>query len=1068
LPNLRQADPSVLLLILLMFTALAAAQIETASVSGQITDQQGAAVVDAEVVAINIDTGISYPTASNRDGVYVIPTLRPGRYRMVVRGSGFKEVVKTGLQLHVQDSVSQNFALVVGSSLESVTVVAESESMQTSAAVATLVDRQFVENMPLNGRSFQSLIELTPGVTTAKTYYTSAGQFSVNGQRTDANYFSVDGVSANVGITQGNNVYLGSAGAGAEPALSNNGGTNSVVSVDAMQEYKIQSSTFAAEFGRTPGAQISIVTRSGSNQIHSTVFEYLRNDMFDAADWFTTYNGLAKPAERQNDFGGVVGGPVLKDKLFFFFSYEGLRLRLPQTKTIIVPSTTSRQSASTALQPLLNAFPQPSHNLPAFPDNDAPGDMSALFAGSFSNASTLDATSLRVDYVLNKKINVFARYNHAPSNGTQRGAFDVYTLSTLSHTLANVDTLTVGATAPLSSTLVNEVRLNRSAAKGATVVTADNYGGAIAPSDAYLFQSHPEANRSNSVFMAFFWPTTGGYYVGNDATNRQNQLNFVDTGSWSHGTHNVKTGVDYRRLTPRNGYRPYDFGYGFNGFADVSGSATYAFVDSSEASSLRLLFQDVSLFTQDTWQVRPDFAVTYGVRWDLNPPPSEMTGRPLFTATNLNSPANAALAPKGTPLWATSYTNVAPRVGISYGLRQTPGRETVLRGGAGIFFDLGNNSGGQGTLGFPYSRSRYFYGTTYPLSTADAAAIPYSLDPPYVFMFAFDPNLKTPRTYQWNLSLQQSLSSEQSISLTYLGALGRDLLRREMATAAAGVNADFTYLDVIRNDAYSNYHALQVQYQKRVSHSLQALASYSWSHGLDNSSGVAKPEPYYTVYRPSLDYGDSDFDVRHAFSAAITYSIPAPRSSGWVRAVAANWSVDSLFRAHTPLPVDVLSGVDAFGLNWNAESDHARPDVVKGQPLYLYGSQYPGRKAINPAAFEVPTAQTTGSNVQGDLRRNALRGYGAWQEDLAIRRDFPITERMKLQFRAEFFNVFNHPNFGDPGANTSTNQLSDPHFGLSERTLAQSLGSGGADGGFAPLYQIGGPRSTQFALKLIF
>ena len=1056
------------LLAVLIGATAALAQIETASVSGQITDQQGTVVANAAVVATDIDTGMSYPTTSNRDGLYVLPTLRPGRYRMMVRAAGFKEVVKTDLRLHVQDSLSQNFALVVGSSLESVTVVAESEGAQTSAAVATLVDRQFVENMPLNGRSFQSLIELTPGVTTAKTYYTSAGQFSANGQRTDANYFSVDGVSANVGITQGNNVYLGSAGAGAQPALSNNGGTNNLVSIDAMQEYKIQTSTFAAEFGRTPGAQLSIVTRSGTNQIHGTVFEYLRNNIFDAADWFTSYNRLPKPAERQNDFGGVVGGPILKDRVFFFFSYEGLRLRLPQTKTITVPSTSTREAAVPVLRPLLNAFPRPSHNLAAFPRNDAPGDTSALFAGSFSNSSTLDATSLRLDYAVNHRINLFARYNHAPSNGTQRGAFDVYTLSTSSHTIANADTFTIGATAPFGSTLRNEFRLNRSWAKGATVVTADNYGGAVAPSDAYLFQSHPEANRSNSVFMAFFWPATGGYYVGNDATNRQNQLNLIDTVSWTHGTHGFKAGVDYRRLTPRNGYRPYDIGYYFSGFEDRSGATTSAFVDSSDASALRPLFENVSVFGQDTWQVRPDLVVIYGLRWDLNPPPSEMTGRPLFTAANLNNPAKVVPAPQGTPLWATSYTNFSPRIGVSYGLRKTPDRETTLRGGAGIFFDLGNSSGGQGTLGFPYSRSRYLYAATYPLSSTNAAAIPYSLEPPYVFMFAFDPTLRTPRTYEWNVSMQQSLGVEQSVSLSYLGAIGRELLRREMATAATGVNPDFTYLDVITNDAYSNYHALQVQYQKRVSHNLQALACYSWAHGTDNSSGVARPEPYRTVYAPSLDYGDSDFDVRHSFSAAVTYTFPTIRATRTLRAVAANWSVDSLFRAYTALPVDVLSGVDAFGLNWNAESNHARPDVVPGQPFYRYGSQYPGGEAINAAAFEIPANQVVGSNVQGDLRRNALRGYGAWQEDLAVRRDFPISGRMKMQFRVEFFNIFNHPNFGDPGANTSTNQLSDPYFGLSQRTLAQSLGSGGADGGFAPLYQIGGPRSTQFALKLIF
>jgi hypothetical protein len=223
-----------------------------------------------------------------------------------------------------------------------------------SGTVSTVVDRTFVEDIPLNGRSFQTLILLTPGVVAVPTALDNQGQFSVNGQRADANYFTVDGVSANFGVT-GFFPLLQSAG-GALPALTASGGTNSLVSVDALQEFRIQTSSFAPEFGRTPGGQISIVTRAGTNAFHGTLFDYFRNSVLDANDWFANFNHLPKPAERQN-FGGVFGGPVFKDKSFFFFSYEGLRLRQPVTQTTAVPDAASRQQAPAAMQPFLNAYP---------------------------------------------------------------------------------------------------------------------------------------------------------------------------------------------------------------------------------------------------------------------------------------------------------------------------------------------------------------------------------------------------------------------------------------------------------------------------------------------------------------------------------------------------------------------------------------------------------------------------------------------------------------------------------------------------------------------------------------
>ena len=323
-------------------SSTAPAQTESAGIRGSVADPSGALVPEATVRLIDVDRGTETRTATGSGGFYTFPIIRPGRYRIEVEKSGFKLVRLTGITVNVLDNLEQNFRLEVGDTSQSITVESNAVNVNTTdGTVSTVVDRHFADNLPLNGRSFQTLILLTPGVVVTTTAADDQGQFSVNGQRADANYFTVDGVSANFGVT-GFPRSVQSAGGGL-PALSALGGTNSLVSVDAMQEFRVQTSSFAPEFGRTPGGQISVVTRSGTNAFHGTLFEYFRNSVLDANDWFSNFNHLPKPDERQNDFGGVIGGPIIKDRTFFLFSYEGLRLRQPATQESIVPDAASRQ-----------------------------------------------------------------------------------------------------------------------------------------------------------------------------------------------------------------------------------------------------------------------------------------------------------------------------------------------------------------------------------------------------------------------------------------------------------------------------------------------------------------------------------------------------------------------------------------------------------------------------------------------------------------------------------------------------------------------------------------------------
>jgi hypothetical protein len=491
------------------------------------------------VLITNLSTGVTSKTATNEQGVYRIPSLQPGIYRLTVDKDGFKSIVKSGVELHVQDVASINFELQIGSVNETVTVEAGGLVINTTdASVSAVVGRQFVENMPLNGRRFQSLIQLTPGVVLNASSSVNSGQFSVNGQRSDANYWMVDGVSANMGTTS----FPRNGLAGALGSFSATGGTNGLVSVDAMQEFRIETSTYAPEFGRSPGGQISIATRSGTNQFHGSAFDYFRNDKLDANDWFANSAGLPKPEERQNDFGGTVSGPVVKDRTFFFFSYEGLRLRLPQTTLSTVPDLSTRQNALPAVQPFLNAFPQPNG-----PDDLATGI--AQFNASYSNRSTLDAYSIRIDHKLNNRINLFGRYNDSPSKYLQRGGPGaVYALSALFPSDVNTQPATVGALWTLSPQTANDLRFNYSTADSTTRFYSDNFGGAV-PVTSVPFVS-PYTTQNSLFGFEILSLTSGAWFVGPNARTQQRQINLVDTLAVQKGSHSLKFGVDFRRLSP--------------------------------------------------------------------------------------------------------------------------------------------------------------------------------------------------------------------------------------------------------------------------------------------------------------------------------------------------------------------------------------------------------------------------------------------------------------------------------------------------------------------------------------
>ncbi|HKW35225.1 MAG TPA: TonB-dependent receptor [Candidatus Acidoferrum sp.] len=1004
-----------------------AAQSPTGTISGIVTDPSGAAIAGAEILVENDATRVQVSGKTNEEGIYVIPNLPPGSYRVQVSKVGFKTIIKPDIVLNVQDALAINFALPLGAVSEIVTIQGGAPLVNTeSAAVSTVIDRQFVENLPLNGRSFNTLLQLTPGVVIAPTTGAVAtGQFSIAGQRTDANNFSVDGVSANFGVTAG--LVPGQSGTGTSQAFSALGGTSSLVSVEALQEFRIVTSSFAPEFGRSPGGQVVLTTRSGTNDLHGGTYEYFRNDVLDANDWFANAAGQSRAPERHNDFGAFLGGPIWKDRTFFFMSYEGARLRLPQTSVFAVPSNSIRQSAPSSLAPFLDSYPVP--NGPASADG-----YTAQFTGVYSNSATLNAGSFRIDHKFNDRFSVFGRYNEAPSETGSR----VFGLSTLETISADTRTVTGGVNMVFSSAVGNFVRANYSRQHSAVTDRLTPFDGSIPINPSFFIGSLP----SSESLVQFQTGDTNFLSNGALASGLTQQFNVADDVNVIKGSHAIKTGADYRMIFLNLAPSAQTFFFTADTIQSLVSTGTGDLSVMTRNTS-RLLTQTFSLYAQDTWKATARLTLTYGVRWELSPAPTGRGATQLASWTNTNNPSQFALAPLGTPLWQTTYGNVAPRLGVAYAL--TEARDFVIRASVGTFYDLG--VGQAATLGTQFPNAASLFSASVPVPISDAT--PYlptnSLQPPYPGAYGFSPNLELPRSYQWNVALEKSLQSNQVVTATYVGQAGRKLQRNAGYFQPNPSFSSFFYLTT--NGAFSNYHALQLQYKKLVSSRLQAIANYTFSHSLDNSSNDVISGA--NAISAAGDYASSDFDVRQSFSTAVHYELPAIGKSGAPTVLSRNWSLDLVGVARSGFPFNgrmfVVSPVLGFA--------YMRPDLVAGQPIWIAGPSAPGGKSLNPLAFAMPPAGT-----QGTEGRNDIRGFGLTQFDLSIARKFALTDRVHLQFRADAFNVLNHPNF--------TNPQGFVFFGgtqlRSNRMLNQALG------GLNPLFQEGGPRSFQLSLRLTF
>jgi len=1028
----------------------------SATLSLAITDASGAVIQGATIVIHNVSTNQEQRATSSKAGDVIFSFLRPGHYSLLVSKHSFSDVAVDNINLNVGDEKHLQLVLKVGSAQQIVTVDGSGLTVNTiDGSVSTVIDSKFVENMPLNGRSFQDLILLAPGIVPNNPQQTNSGfgvtgEFSVNGQRTESNSYMVDGVSANIGAS---NVNSGAAPSGSLPAATALGTTQALVSVDALQEFRVESSTYSAEYGRNPGGQFAMVTRSGTNQWHGSAFDYFRNDALDANNWFNdnTVPITAKTAERQNDFGGTLSGPVTvpllyngKNRTFFFFSYEGLRLVQPQDVTInAVPDLALRQSAPAPLNQVLNAFPLPTPNTPDL------GDGVAEFVGGWSTPSQLDSVSVRLDQLVGENTRVFFRYSQAPSSSTTRGnsifSGGLETSPSIVNTNSYVPrTYTLGLTSSFPGNLTNDLRMNLSTNVAHYANTPDSFGGAQAVDLAQLQGLDPTS--ASAVDVSFF---LGAYALGiyqGRSLGSQRQWNLVDSLSASRGRHNLKFGIDWRRLTPT--INPGLFAY-YEFDSDASVTANSVDYGDGESSSIYYpLYTNFSAFLQDEWRATSRLSLSFGLRWDVNPAPGVTSGLPPYTVTSLNDLSQLELAPAGTSLWKTAWFNLAPRLGFAYVANSQTGHELVLRGGGGVFFDTGQQTGSFGFSGPGFGAYNYFgtdNGTAASFPVAPSAVNPPIVSPPTAPysapIYANPQHLQLPYTYQWNGSVEQQFGESQSLTISYVGANGRKLL--ELANISASqINPQLgTSLYIYQNGLTSSYNSLQVKGQRQISHGLQTLISYTWSHALDFGS--------YNYAYP-YQRGNSAQDVRHNLSGAVSYDLPSVGKSLLLEMFLNRWGIDGRFTARSGFPV-TLNGRIVTDPS-TGQVFYSGLNLVPTAPLYIGGAQYPGGRIINPKAFSLPAV-----GQYGDAPRDFARGFGATQLDLAFRRQFPLSKKLQGQFRAEAFNVLNHPNFG-----TINPYYGNVQFGQATATLAQSLGV------LSPLYQMGGPRSLQLALKLTF
>ena len=1037
------------LISILLAAASLYAQSTRGSIGGQITDAAKKPVTGAAVALINQETNKQRHTVSDPQGDFLVTLLDPGTYRLQVDASGYRPHVQD-LILDLDQEIRVEVPLLPGKTTEQVTVTATRTLLRPdSAAVGGVIDTRQVQGLPLDGRDFYELSLLLPGVVPAAEGSAASvrGSFAINinGAREDSNDFLLDGV------------FNG------DPKLN---GVAVTPPVDAVREFEVLSSTYDASFGRNGGGQVSVVLRSGGNQFHGTAYEFFRNAVFDARNYFAP-SDVPAPQDQRNQFGGTLGGPILKNRTFFFADYQGTRDSTGITQVTNVPTLAERTgNFSQSSLPAINPFTGhtfANNTIPSYYLDPTGLAIAALYPAPNRNVPNQNYVSspdgrvrddqfdVRLDHSLAPSSQLTFRYSFADGS-----LFEPFTGPSFPLVPGYGDNVPsrdqnamIAETHVFTPALLNEFRAGFDRVS-LGVFQQDIAQNVNAQVGLPTVSTNPRDFGLSSISVTGFSP------LGDESNNPQHgttnvyQLN--DNLTWVHGRHQAKFGVDYR-ITQQNAYRDVES----RGFIDFSGllignaleELLLGLPTDSGVATLNnpehLRTYSYDFFANDTWRVRPNLTLILGLRYEYNSP-----GVDAQNHANLYDQATQTLVPVGTDGmprggYLPDRNNFAPRIGFAW----TPGSlHTVVRAGYGIYYDQSSLAPGEGLY---FSPPYFNFNVYYPLS----ATAPLLLSNPFPSDFplptppsalAFQRGLRTPYVQQWNFNVERSLGGSRMIEVGYVGSKGTDLIGARDANQPAPTptpnyqrpDADFADIDLLESNRNSIYHSLQARFQQRLNFGLSLLASYTFAKSIDNGSSffssAGDPNFPQNSYDLRAERGLSNFDVRHRFVASYAYDLPFHAASRWLK----GWQTFGILQFQTgqPFTVSLLAdddnsntGIDSLGFGANN-----RPNVV-GDPKLSNPS---ANEWFNTAAFAIPPYGTFGNSG-----RNTVEGPGMATVDLSLVKNTIIRERTNVQFRVEGFNVLNHTNFGLPD-----NFIGSPTFGQ--------------------ILSAGNPRRLQLALKFLW
>jgi hypothetical protein len=1028
----RQSVAAIGLTIFCCLLGPARAFAQSADLSGVVRDETAAAMSAVSVRLTNDTTGVRREQTTGSAGRYTFAALQPGLYRLDVSAAGFRSKQFGPVRIGVGARVVLDVVMEVAPLETSVSVNENATPLRSvDGSQGTSISSAVLDNVPINGRTLQSVLTMTPGLTLTSAANVP-GQFSVNGQRATSNYMMIDGVSANIGADPRGR-GIGQEGNGTVQGFAATGGTNNLISVDAIDEFRVLTSSYAPEYGRASGAQIVLASRRGSNAYHGSGFYFYRDEHLGARDWFVNYTGTPRPQLKYANAGGTLGGPIKTDDAWFFVSTEDQRVRQPTTFVSQTVSSSVRAEATGPFASLLAAYPEPT-------GTDLGNGWNA-YGVSRSNASNLSTAALRVD-ARTPVGTVFSRFSGSTSEGQSHALGGGASAFTVGRDKVLTLISTSGFNAALGRATLFDARLNYSHNKASSTNESQGF-----PVDLLL---PPGVDAEASLVSLYLSVGTPGNYSvsGANGGSIQRQINTVATLSHSRGDHFLKLGVDYRRLTPKSLVPGLEVNLQFANLQNaLRGTASSLTISRQDATAPH--YESFSAFVQDQWLASRRLTVTYGLRWDYEATPDGGAGAPLVVAAeSLANPVDATL--RDGPLWDADPFGFAPRVNATYAVS----RWLTLKGGGGLFFDSAASKAGRAWGTYPFTRQQRLRNTQVSLPLSPALFDPpLTTTPGTSTVYAFPDRLDLPRSDEWTAGAELQLPGRITTDVRYVGSSGDNLIRTVFYDLATR-RPDLQSVIALTNGAYSRYHGLQVQAVRRSGQGWQAQAAYTWGSARDNGSNESRDLQPAANLPPTTDEGPADFDVRHSLSALGSMEI-----GRWLRApdvaggLLRGLQLDLSFYGRTGTPFNALVARDlGYGVYL------FRPDSVPGVPLYIEDPSIPSGRRVNRAAFVAPT-----ETRQGTAPRNGARNTGVSQVDLALGTQMRAPAGIIIRLRAEAFNVFNTPHFG-----SASPLLTNALFGVPTSSFAASLGQGGASSGLNPIYQIGGPRSVQLVLRASF